>query len=149
MTASTTTSAGTAERRGVCRLVPLEHHQDERGILSVLEPEQALGFVVRRVYYLHGLEAGASRGGHAHRRLEQFVIAVHGSFTISLDDGFQTTEYRLDQPELGLYIGPMVWGELSDFSAGTVCLVLASEPFDEADYFRDHAEFLRMSRRRP
>lgn len=145
--------SGTSEARirqaGLFQLVELEEHRDERGVLSVVEPEDQLGFAVRRVYYLHGVEAGASRGGHAHRSLEQLVIAVHGSFRITVDDGAQAVDHRLDRPGLGMYVGPMVWRELSEFSAGAVCLVLASDRYDEADYYRDYAEFRRIARQQP
>lgn len=130
-----------------CRLIGLEQHDDERGSLSIVESEWTAGFPIRRVYYLHGLRGGASRGAHAHRSLEQLFIAAHGSFTLKVDDGFQQSEYRLDDPGTGLYVGPMVWRDLTHFSAESVCLVLASEHYDEADYYRGYDEFLRDARR--
>lgn len=143
------TSVMNADRNKVCRLISLEQHHDERGSLSVVEPEQAVGFTVRRVYYLHGVESSALRGGHAHRSLEQLIIAVHGGFTITIDDGLERAEYQLGQSDVGLYVGPMVWRSLSEFSVGAVCLVLASDRYDEADYYRDYSEFLQASRRQP
>ncbi|MFE9683961.1 sugar 3,4-ketoisomerase [Streptomyces sp. NPDC002701] len=125
-----------------CTVIDLEQHVDERGSLSVVESEWTAGFPIRRVYYLHDPDVGSSRGGHAHRALEQLVIAVHGGFTITVDDGENQGEYRLDDAGQGLFIGPMVWRDLKDFSPGAVALVLASLHYDEADYYRDYAEFL-------
>ena len=130
-----------------CAFIDLEQHNDERGSLSVVESEWTVGFPIQRVYYLHDLDTGSSRGGHAHRALEQLIIAVHGSFSITVDDGVNRAEYRLDGAGQGLYIGPMVWRNLSDFSADAVSLVLASLHYDEADYYREYEEFLRDARR--
>ncbi|MFE7777917.1 sugar 3,4-ketoisomerase [Streptomyces sp. NPDC057445] len=132
-----------------CTFIDLEQHNDERGSLSVVESEWTAGFPIQRVYYLHDLDTGSSRGGHAHRALEQLIIAVHGSFTITVDDGVNRAEYRLDGAGKGLYIGPMVWRNLSDFSEDAVSLVLASLHYDEADYYREYDEFLRDARRGP
>lgn len=129
------------------RLMNLEQHRDERGSISVVESEKTAGFPIQRVYFFHGLSGDVSRGGHAHRELEQLFIAAHGSFTISVDDGFQQAEYRLENPETALYVGPMVWRDLSDFSPDGVCLVLASQHYDEADYYRGYDDFLRDARR--
>ncbi|THA30079.1 WxcM-like domain-containing protein [Streptomyces sp. A1277] len=129
------------------RLIGLEQHKDARGCISVAESEWTAGFPIRRVYFLHDLTGGTSRGGHAHRELEQLFIAAHGGFTIRVDDGHQQAEYRLDTPGTALYVGPMVWRDLSDFTPGGVCLVLASHHYDEADYYREYEEFLRDSRR--
>ncbi|MCI4065613.1 FdtA/QdtA family cupin domain-containing protein [Micromonospora sp. R77] len=126
-----------------CRLIDIEQHADDRGKLSVVEGETTVGFPIRRVYYLHGMRSGTERGGHAHRALEQLMIAAHGSFTVRLDDGFRQAEYRLDDPGTGLYVGPMVWRDLVGFSADGVCLVLASQHYDEADYYRNYDDFLR------
>ncbi|WP_338673623.1 FdtA/QdtA family cupin domain-containing protein [Streptomyces sp. SCSIO 30461] len=129
-----------------CAFIELEQHNDARGNLSVVESEWTVGFPIQRVYYLHDLDTGSSRGGHAHRALEQLIIAVHGSFTITVDDGFNQTEFRLDDAGRGLYVGPMVWRNLSDFSEGAVSVVLASLHYDESDYYRDYDEFLRDAR---
>lgn len=128
------------------RLIDLEQHKDERGCISVVESEWTTGFPIRRAYFLHDVKSGTSRGAHAHRCLEQVFIAAHGSFTIKVDDGFQQAEYHLDDPGTGLYVGPMVWRDLSGFSSDGVCLVLASEHYDEADYYRTYEDFLRASR---
>lgn len=134
-------------RTKACAFIELEQHNDARGNLSVVESEWTAGFPIQRVYYLHDLDTGSSRGGHAHRGLEQLVIAVHGSFTITVDDGINQAEYRLDDAGQGLYIGPMVWRNLSNFSEGAVSVVLASLHYDESDYYRDYDEFLRDARR--
>jgi dTDP-4-dehydrorhamnose 3,5-epimerase-like enzyme len=129
------------------RLVELEQHKDDRGCVSVIESEWTAGFPIRRVYFLHDVAGGVSRGSHAHRALEQLLVAVHGSFTIRIDDGFQQAEYRLDDPSTGLYIGPMVWRDLGAFSPGGVCLVMASQHYEESDYYRGYEQFLRDTRR--
>lgn len=128
------------------RLIDLEQHKDERGCISVIESEWTTGFPIQRTYFLHDVESGTSRGGHAHRQLEQLFVAAHGGFTIRVDDGFQQAEYRLDDPGTGLYVGPMVWRDLSGFSPGGVCLVLASQHYDEGDYYRTYEDFLRDCR---
>jgi dTDP-4-dehydrorhamnose 3,5-epimerase-like enzyme len=132
-----------------CRIVELPRFGDERGALSFVEPPKHIPFAIRRVYYLYDVPAGQQRGAHAHRALEQLLIAVAGSFTIALDDGVTHVEIALTGPHRGLYLPPLVWHELRDFSPGTVCLSLASEPFDEADYFRDYAAFLDAARQAP
>ncbi|WP_229864602.1 sugar 3,4-ketoisomerase [Streptomyces djakartensis] len=127
-----------------CRLIGLEQHTDPRGSLSVVEAGTTVDFAIERVYYMHGQdESSPPRGLHAHRTLEQLVIAVHGWFSITLDDGFHSTTYRLDEPGAGLYISPMVWRVLKDFSADSVALVLASQHYEESDYYRDYDAFLR------
>jgi hypothetical protein len=130
-----------------CRLVDLEQHNDDRGRLSVVE-SWTTGFTFQRAYFLHDLTGGVARGGHAHRVLEQLFVAAHGAFTVRLDDGFERAEFRLDDPGTALYVGPMVWRDLTDFSPGGTCMVLASHHYDESDYCRDYADFLVESRRR-
>ena len=125
------------------RLIDIEQHKDDRGCVSIVESEWSTGFPIQRVYFLHGVGNNSTRGGHAHRILEQVFIAVHGSFTLRLDDGFQQAEYRLDDPGTGLYVGPMVWRDLTGFSADGVCMVLASHHYDEGDYYRNYQDFIR------
>ncbi|MDT0377695.1 FdtA/QdtA family cupin domain-containing protein [Streptomyces sp. DSM 42041] len=132
-----------------CRLIGLEQHHDERGSLSIVESEWTTGFPIRRIYYLHNTRTGTARGAHAHRALEQLFVAAHGSFTVKVDDGHRQRAYRLDDPGTGLYVGPMVWRDITDFSDDSVCLVLASEHYDETDYYRDYAAFLEDVRRQP
>ncbi|GAA4549826.1 hypothetical protein GCM10023192_72840 [Amycolatopsis samaneae] len=101
---------------------------------------------MRRAFYIHDVPAGAERGAHGHRRECQLVIAVHGSFTVVAYDGFQRANFVLDNPSVGVYLGPMVWNEIIDFTPGSVGLVLASQEYDEAEYYRDYDEFNRDAR---
>ena len=126
-----------------CSLIDLPKISDPRGNLSVVEGNRAVPFEIERVYYLYDIPSGAERGGHAHRELQQLIIAVSGSFEISLDDGWNQKNVVLNRPYRGLYIGPMIWHKLHGFSSGAVCLAFASAYFDEADYFRDYQEYLR------
>lgn len=125
-----------------CRLVSLPRLSDGRGSLSFIQPGQLLPFDIRRVYYLYDVPEGQARGGHGHRKLEQLMVAVAGAVDVECDDGRQRRSFRLDAPDIGLYVSPMTWRKLTGFRAGTVCMVLASEPYDEADYFRNYDDFL-------
>nr|WP_306674001.1 FdtA/QdtA family cupin domain-containing protein [Tahibacter caeni] len=125
-----------------CRLIELPRITDPRGNLTFIEGGAHLPFSIERVYYLYDVPGGAERGGHAHRALQQLLVAVAGSFEVLLDDGRRRRRVRLDRPYRGLLIGPMIWRELDEFSSGSVCLVLASQCYDEADYYRDHAAFV-------
>ncbi|WP_298183201.1 FdtA/QdtA family cupin domain-containing protein [Saccharomonospora sp.] len=129
------------------RTIRLPEHADPRGSLAVVESGKDVLFDIKRVYYLYDLPISTVRGAHGHRMLEQLIIAVHGQFEIELDDGFHTARVRLDHPATGLYIGPMVWRNLVNFSAGAVGLVLASAHYDESDYYRDYPSFLAAARR--
>lgn len=124
-------------------LVDLPRFVDDRGSLAVIESGREIGFLARRVYFMFGAAAGSARGAHAHRKLEQLIVAMHGSFEITVDDGRGRLRYRLDLPTRGLYLGPMVWREMANFSADSSCLVLASACYDEADYIRDYDSFIR------
>lgn len=115
---------------------------DPRGNLTFVEAGRQVPFEIRRVYYLYDVPGGSERGGHAHLALHQFVIAMSGSFDIVLDDGFQRRRLHLNRPYHGLYLPPMTWRELDNFSSGSVCMVLGSDYFDEADYLRDYSEFM-------
>ncbi len=125
-----------------CHLVQLPKISDPSGNLTFLEAGRHIPFEIRRVYYLYDVPEGKTRGGHAHRALEQFIIAVAGSFTLVLDDGRKRERFRLNRAYCGIYIPSMMWQEMEDFSPGSVCLVLASEPYDETDYCRDYSEFM-------
>ena len=125
-----------------CRLIDIPTPGDDRGELSVIDVQRDLGYPVKRVYWLHQTQAGVHRGGHAHRALRQCYIAVAGAVTVVLDDGVEKQTVRLDRPDLGLLIGPGLWRDLIDFAPGAVLLVLASEPYDEADYIRSHEDFM-------
>lgn len=123
-------------------LLSLPVSSDERGRLTALEGSRDVPFDIARVYYLYDVPGGESRAGHAHHELEQVLIAVAGSFRVTVDDGTRRESFLLNKPFQGLVISRMVWREIDDFSSGAVCLVLASAPFDEADYIRDHDLFL-------
>lgn len=125
-----------------CRFIDMPIINDPRGNLSFIESERHIPFDIKRVYYLYDVPGGAHRGGHAHRKLHQLVIAMSGSFDIVLDDGERTRRYHLNRSYYGLYIAPMMWREMDNFSSGSVCLVLASDYYDESDYYRDHKAFL-------
>jgi dTDP-4-dehydrorhamnose 3,5-epimerase-like enzyme len=123
------------------RIVELPRITDPRGNLTFLEGERHLPFEIKRVYYLYDVPGGESRGGHAHRKLQQFIIAASGSFEVVLDDGRTRQSFFLNRSYYGLLIPNGVWRELTDFSSGSVCLVLASEIYEESDYIRDYEEF--------
>jgi hypothetical protein len=125
-----------------CRFVPIPKISDERGSLSFLQPGPVLQFDIRRVYYLYDVPPGGERGAHGHRALRQLMIAVSGSLEVECDDGRHRKIFRLDSPDRGLYICPMIWRRLSNFRPGTVCMVLASDVYDEKDYFRNYGDFL-------
>lgn len=129
-----------------CRFIDMPIINDPRGNLSFIEGERHVPFEIKRVYYLYDVPGGAHRGGHAHRKLHQLVIAMSGSFDIVLDDGERTRRYHLNRSYYGLYIAPMMWREMDNFSSGSVCLVLASDYYDESDYYRDHGAFLGAAR---
>lgn len=130
-----------------CRIIELDkHHSDRKGNLSVVENCKDVPFGVKRVYYLYDVPSGESRGGHAHKALYQLIVAVSGSFAVTLDDGKDKKTFVLNRPCQGLYVVPGIWRTLDDFSGGAVCMVLASEKYDEGDYIRDHGEFLNYKR---
>lgn len=130
---------------GGCALVRLRVHGDERGSLVAIESGAGAPFTIARVYYLYGTVAGVPRGLHAHRRLRQLAVAVSGSCTMLLDDGVESVSVRLDDPATALLLEPMVWHEMSDFSADSVLMVLADAVYDEADYIRDRGEFAALA----
>ena len=119
---------------------------DERGNLTFIEQNHHVPFDIQRVYYLYDVPGGESRGGHAHRELEQVVIAANGSFDLVLDDADQRETVQLNRSYYGVYIPPGVWRELENFSSGSVCLVLASELYDEQDYIRAYETFVEYKR---
>lgn len=123
------------------RLIELRGSSDERGALSFVEAAADLPFEIRRCYWLYGMPPGCVRGAHAHRRLSQVIIAVKGSFSVSLENACGSARVRLDSPDRALLIESMTWHELTDFSEDAVCLVLASEDYDESDYIRDYSNF--------
>lgn len=129
-----------------CKIVDLPKIEDRRGNLTFVEANRHIPFDINRVYYLYDVPGGAERGGHAHKELHQFMIAMSGSFDVLLDDGHTKFKFHLNRSYYGLYIPPMMWREIDNFSSGSVCMVLASEFFDEGDYFRDYQDFLKTAR---
>ena len=121
-----------------CRIIDLRRISDVRGNLTPIEADDDIPFGIKRVYYLYDVPGGESRGGHAHKALFQLIIAVSGSFAVTLDDGREKKTVVLNRPYQGLLIVPGIWRELDDFSSGSVCLVLASEKYDQEDYIRDY-----------
>jgi len=127
----------------LCKLVNLPKITDPRGNLTFIEGNKHIPFDIKRVYYLYDVPGGAERGGHAHKALHQLIIAISGSFDILLDDGHATQRFHLNRSYIGLYVCPMIWRKLDNFSSGSVCMVLASNLYDPDDYYRDRQEFLK------
>ena len=128
-----------------CKIIELPKVTDRRGNLTFIEEKRHIPFEIRRIFYLYDVPGGQARGGHAHHRLQQLIIAASGSFDVILDDGFERKRFHLNRAYYGLYIPPMIWRELNNFSSGAVCLVLASELYDEEDYVRDYEIFKGMA----
>jgi len=128
-----------------CKIIDLPKIHDPRGNLTFIEGGSHIPFDIQRVYYLYDVPGGAARGGHAHKALNQLIIAMSGSFDVILDDGREKQRFHLNRSYNGLYVCPMMWRELDNFSSGSVCMVLASNRYDEDDYYRDYADFMRAS----
>ena len=126
-----------------CQILELPKIHEPRGNLTFIEGGVHVPFDIQRVYYLYDVPGGSERGGHAHKQLHQFIVAMSGSFDIVLDDGQSKKRVHLNRSYNGLYVCPMIWRELDNFSSGSVCMVLASTKYEEADYFREYAEFMR------
>ena len=129
------------------QIIELPRIPDHRGSLTVIEGSRHIPFDIARIYYLYDVPADAERAGHAHYELRQLIIASSGSFNVNLDNGFERTAVRLDRPYRGLLLGPMLWRTIDEFSAGAMCIVVASTVYDEADYIRDIDEFYRLVRK--
>jgi hypothetical protein len=129
-----------------CGIFELPKIPEARGNLTFIESNRHIPFDIKRVYYLYDVPGGADRGGHAHKELRQFMVAMSGSFDVLLDDGHETRMFSLNRSYYGLYICPMIWRTLNNFSSGAVCMVLASDYFTESDYFREYDDFLRQVR---
>lgn len=125
-----------------CKIIELPKINDPRGNLTFIEGGEHIPFDIRRVYYLYDVPGGAERGGHAHKGLSQLIIAMSGSFDVILDQGGVKKRFHLNRSYQGLYICPMMWRELDNFSSGSVCMVLASNIYEESDYYRDYNEYL-------
>lgn len=126
-----------------CRIIELPKVQDPRGNLTYIEGNSHVPFNISRVYYLYDVPGGAERGGHAHKALHQLIVAMSGSFDVLLDDGKDRKRIHLARSYQGLYVCPMIWRELDNFSSGSVCMVLASNRYSEDDYLRDYPAFMR------
>jgi len=126
-----------------CSIIDLPKIHDPRGNLTFIEADNHIPFEIQRVYYLYDVPGGSERGGHAHKALHQLIIAMSGSFDVVLDDGREKKRFHLNRSYYGLYVCPMMWRELDNFSSGSVCMVLASNKYAEDDYYRDYAEFMR------
>ncbi len=124
------------------KLIDLPRIADPRGNLTFIEGGRHVPFEIKRVYYLYDVPGGAERGGHAHKELHQLIIAMSGSFDVMVDDGENKKLVHLNRSYLGLYIPPMMWRDLDNFSSGSVCMVVASDFYKESDYYHEYADFL-------
>lgn len=125
-----------------CRIIELPKISDPRGNISFIEAGQHIPFDIKRVYYLYDVPGGSERGSHAHKNLQQFIVAMSGSFDVVMNDGKEKKRFHLNRSYYGLYVCPMMWRDLDNFSSGAVCMVLASDHYDEADYIRDYDQFI-------
>lgn len=130
----------------LCRIINLPKIPDPRGNLTFIESDEHIPFAMERVYYIYDVPGGSERGSHAHKKLEQFIIAISGSFDVILDDGFNKKRFHLNRSYYGLYVCPMMWRQLDNFSSGAVCLVMASQRYDEDDYIREYGNFIENTR---
>lgn len=130
----------------LCKIINLPKVVDPRGNLTFIEGGRHIPFDIQRVFYLYDVPGGAERGAHGHKALHQFIVAMSGSFDVELDDGFRQQRFQLNRSHYGLYVHPMVWCQLTNFSSGSVCMVTASAPYDESDYYRDYDIFVQTAR---
>lgn len=130
-----------------CQIKELPRINDPRGNLTFVEANRHIPFDILRVYYLYDVPGGAERGGHAHKALHQLIIAMSGSFDVHLDDGYEKKTVHLNRSYNGLYVCPMIWRDIDNFSSGAVCMVLASNFYDEEDYYRDYHSFIHDTKR--
>ena len=130
-----------------CKLIQLPKITDPRGNLTFIESTRHIPFDIKRVFYLYDVPTAADRGAHAHNTLHQFLICLSGSFDVSVDDGYNQSVIHLNRPWQGLHIPPMIWASEINFDPGSICLVLASDLYDETDYYRDYSIFLERVKR--
>lgn len=128
-----------------CRVITLQRHHHQNGNLTVMQGEEDVPYPIKRVYYLYDVPAGESRGGHSHNYCSTFLVALSGSFDITIEDGVKKRTITLNRPDRGLYLPAGIWRVLHNFSAGSICFVAASILFREDDYVRDYSEFLRIT----
>jgi hypothetical protein len=126
-----------------CRIIELPKIHEPRGNLSFVESNNHIPFAIERVYYVYDVPGGSNRGGHAHKSLHQLIIAMSGSFDITLDDGKDKKTFHLARSYYGLYVCPMIWREMDNFSSGSVLMVLASNKYSEDDYYRNYDDFMK------
>jgi len=126
-----------------CKIIDLPKISDPRGNLTFVEGGKHVPYEINRVFYLYDVPGGSDRGGHALKNCYQFLVAMSGSFDVILGDGRSTKRISLNRSYYGLLIPPLIWREMDNFSSGSVCMVLASHKYDESDYYRDYAEFMR------
>jgi len=126
-----------------CETIELPKISDPRGNLTFIEGKQHIPFEIKRVFYLYDVPTAADRGAHAHRKLHQFIVCLSGSFDVSLDDGIQKKIIHLNRPWQGLHIPPMIWASEINFDTGSICMVLASDKYDESDYYRNYDEYIK------
>lgn len=124
-----------------CVILPLNKIHNRAGNMTIVEGQKNIPFDVKRIYYLYDIPGGEARGGHAHKELQQLIVAASGSFEVLLDDGINKKIVTLNRPDYGLMIVPGIWRELIEFSSGAICLVMASHKYDENDYIRDYSPF--------
>lgn len=130
-----------------CRIIDLPKIADPRGNLTFVEGGRNIPFDIKRVFYLYDVPGGESRGGHAHKKCKQFIVAMSGSFDVVVNDGEKRRTFTLNRSYYGLYLPSMIWREMANFSSGSVCMVLASEIYEESDYFRQYDEFVTALKR--
>ena len=126
-----------------CHVIPLSKIHNRAGNITIIEGEENIPFAVKRIYYLYDIPGGESRGGHGHKELYQLIVAAGGSFDVLLDDGINKKIVKLNRPDYALLVVPGIWRELFEFSSGSVCLVLASQKYDENDYLRSYQDYIK------
>ena len=130
-----------------CRIITLKKHHHENGNLTAVNNGEELPFDIKRTFYIYDVPGGAERGGHSHYTCQEFIIAISGSFDVTVDDGFDKYTFTLNRPNQGLLVVPGIWRTLQNFSSGSVCLALASHHFEEDDYVREYEDFLKLKNR--